>query len=637
MSSAVFHFIIEFSLSLLDSLLTVLDISPSERWPCGLNHFKCGNGFCVPEDDVCNFVDDCGDASDEKNCEHRECYAGEFRCQNGECVRPTTLCDGGQDCNDGSDESHCNENPDPVAPTESHPHNQSYGQERCPYRRTSPLTCERSSPWSTRAITWVLSPFIQAPRKKLRSRQVHIHLKDALEKVLGQVRQVQSVARVRLRGDALCLCVPHPAPRSQASRTERTYSSAKPTSELQNMSLCRCLPAVDFVTCASGRRVHRYFWCDGWPDCDDNHADEAVCGECTDGAVRCSTGRCVQLRQQCDGYCDCVDCEDEIQCHSYYTKENGVLTCRRGAAVLCVSSPLHRQHDRCIRSDLLCDGVSDCQRGSDERHCNTSDFLAPLPSASAAPDGTPTPPPQCPKSGLFLLSAPKITNVLLKATDFYFCYGEQRRFPSSKRCDFFEDCLFGDDEENCPSVNCSTSEWQCENGECIASHRRCDNVFHCKDKSDEISCQSHQCANSSHVPCASGQCVPATYWCDHHHDCLDGSDEAQCDFPRTCSEGEFQCASKMQCIPENLRCVIPNDTRSVCADNSHLVDCRGKDCGPDQHKCVSGPCLDARRKCNGIADCIDSWDDEDKCRKFFTIIHNNTALVVMKSYFSGYV
>lgn len=33
----------------------------------------------------------------------------------------------------------------------------------------------------------------------------------------------------------------------------------------------------DFAVCGSGSRVHRYYWCDGWPHCSDNHADELNC------------------------------------------------------------------------------------------------------------------------------------------------------------------------------------------------------------------------------------------------------------------------------------------------------------------------------------------------------------------------
>lgn len=31
--------------------------------------------------------------------------------------------------------------------------------------------------------------------------------------------------------------------------------------------------------CASGKRIHKFYWCDDYADCEDNHADELDC-EC---------------------------------------------------------------------------------------------------------------------------------------------------------------------------------------------------------------------------------------------------------------------------------------------------------------------------------------------------------------------
>ncbi|KAF2351815.1 K domain type 1 [Trinorchestia longiramus] len=84
-------------------------------------------------------------------------------------------------------------------------------------------------------------------------RQVHIHLKDVLEKILGQVRQVPSVARVRLRGNVLCLCAPHPAPRSQASRTERMLVDHRISHPAMPVRRLRCTVLPLEVTVATRR------------------------------------------------------------------------------------------------------------------------------------------------------------------------------------------------------------------------------------------------------------------------------------------------------------------------------------------------------------------------------------------------
>ncbi|CAN8030095.1 unnamed protein product, partial [Ixodes persulcatus] len=39
-----------------------------QRTECSKGEFSCGNGVCIDERDVCNYVDNCGDGSDETNC-----------------------------------------------------------------------------------------------------------------------------------------------------------------------------------------------------------------------------------------------------------------------------------------------------------------------------------------------------------------------------------------------------------------------------------------------------------------------------------------------------------------------------------------------------------------------------------------
>ena len=66
------------------------------------NVFSCQNRRCVEFEKVCDLVDDCGDSSDEKQCNNH------FRCEiSGELLFWSMVCDGNIDCMDYSDE--CNE------------------------------------------------------------------------------------------------------------------------------------------------------------------------------------------------------------------------------------------------------------------------------------------------------------------------------------------------------------------------------------------------------------------------------------------------------------------------------------------------------------------------------------------------
>lgn len=50
-------------------LAVYLVFTPECAGVCLTEEFTCTQGLCVPEDAVCDFTDNCGDGSDEKNCE----------------------------------------------------------------------------------------------------------------------------------------------------------------------------------------------------------------------------------------------------------------------------------------------------------------------------------------------------------------------------------------------------------------------------------------------------------------------------------------------------------------------------------------------------------------------------------------
>ncbi|KAM4015463.1 sortilin-related receptor [Anomaloglossus baeobatrachus] len=170
--------------------------------------------------------------------------------------------------------------------------------------------------------------------------------------------------------------------------------------------------------CENGHCIPTRWKCDGENDCGD-WSDEKECGEtipqttarpstCPANHFRCDNGVCIMNTWVCDGYKDCI----------YGSDEDGCPTTANATA------PSTTTHDRCSSFEFecqkgkycvpkwkRCDGITDCQDGTDELHCPTHR------------------PSSCVNGSL--------------------CDDGEACLALSDRCDGFLDCSDGSDENNC--------------------------------------------------------------------------------------------------------------------------------------------------------------------------------------------
>lgn len=300
-----------------------------------------------------------------------------------------------------------------------------------------------------------------------------------------------------------------------------------------------------------------------WVRCDVLSARARECGIIGTGDFDCLglTHPCVML------------CAQRLPCHELSDVLCGtigddapfwgcVYNCSAGpGGYVCQSDGL------AISRQQFCDGVADCEDGSDERDC------------------------------------PAMV-----------CDDWQTVVPQERICDNRADCEFKEDEEDCP-------KFVCDDGSELPHEVRCDGWDDCFDVSDEWHCDV---THSTALQCTDGPLLPTVARCDGTEQCADGSDEAGCAEGKPCEEpscryvfvcGDGSSIAQARECDQVLDCEDGSDERgcsAICADGTLIaawnwcddeLDCPD---GSDEIDCFS-------QRCDGVLDEADGSDEQDCC------------------------